>query len=752
MVNITTTKETEKESEKTIETTEKIENGQMNFEAVPCMFKSRQEDGAEGSLFGLLIRPAIASTTAKTELNNTILINNGLLKDDNNTKMLVTTNTNIAIKENSSSSTTLTNQPNLIEVLPACNNSVRGINQPSSVIFTSKMLQLQQPKGRPSTSLPFLSAPSGVPPILPRPKHHQQKKLRNLLLNKSPKVIPIQPKIAKTSSTFKATFNKSDGCFNSLSEMSDVQSPLHTPQIPSTSQQQHSSNNLSISTTSSISCSNNTLDGQHISPGLLSVHLSPSPKLATIKKCQKQKITLLKEKSSIRPQTPPNKLKKHQKRNKKIKQQNQSVNNSEIMLGEDLHEIDLSQLVNSTVITTEDYLPSQSEQPIYTNMDMYNTNNGTCVGLHQQSTSNNICQMQSSNTDIQLTQQQRILNFVENSNNQQQQQSLHSIIIPKNNIQRPLSTNTSSTTTTISSNNQQYNNNDQQQLSSSSISSNISTVSVISSSISQTNNSQGWHPYLVAHPGGSHISSTPDSGIQSIDGSPPSVYTPPMVSPYSSQVRSCESINLGGHGINLAFPISITQNNCLETFLQINNNNTSLPPQLIGQQQQNISENENKQNEENDCNEENEPSDFSDMPKLIPITNSQLDESLDGEENNNLKIKNNLKISDEEIKKYHQHQQPSTSNKSTKELLISQGMSLQELAECISSSIPPEQLKQLTCLIQSKALGAKEIQIIEKEKEIKKVATEINKEIFNNPSTSKEINNNIKETKKSKIK
>uniref|UniRef100_A0A1I8BC76 Uncharacterized protein n=1 Tax=Meloidogyne hapla TaxID=6305 RepID=A0A1I8BC76_MELHA len=99
MVNITTTKETEKESEKTIETTEKIENGQMNFEAVPCMFKSRQEDGAEGSLFGLLIRPAIASTTAKTELNNTILINNGLLKDDNNTKMLVTTNTNIAIKE-----------------------------------------------------------------------------------------------------------------------------------------------------------------------------------------------------------------------------------------------------------------------------------------------------------------------------------------------------------------------------------------------------------------------------------------------------------------------------------------------------------------------------------------------------------------------------------------------------------------------------------------------------------------------------
>ena len=29
---------------------------------------------------------------------------------------------------------------------------------------------------------------------------------------------------------------------------------------------------------------------------------------------------------------------------------------------------------------------------------------------------------------------------------------------------------------------------------------------------------QGWNPYLATHPGQSHISSTPDSGIQSIDG------------------------------------------------------------------------------------------------------------------------------------------------------------------------------------------------------------------------------------------
>jgi hypothetical protein len=36
----------------------------MSFEAVPCMFKSRQEDGAEAALFGLLIRPSAASSAA----------------------------------------------------------------------------------------------------------------------------------------------------------------------------------------------------------------------------------------------------------------------------------------------------------------------------------------------------------------------------------------------------------------------------------------------------------------------------------------------------------------------------------------------------------------------------------------------------------------------------------------------------------------------------------------------------------------
>nr|CAD2142669.1 unnamed protein product [Meloidogyne enterolobii] len=445
------------------------------------------------------------------------------------------------------------------------------------------------------------------------------------------------------------------------------------------------------------------------------------------------------------------------------------------MLGEDLHEIDLSQLVNSTVITTEDYLPSQSEPPIYTNMDMYNpNNNGNCVGLHQQSTTsnNNIChQMQSTNKDVRdipisnspmqlITQQQRPpLNFVENPNTQQQS-SLHSVsIIPKNtNIQRPSTSNNNiihhPSTTTISSNHQyntdhhqQHQQHQQQQHSS-----NISTVSVIPSLISQQqtcNSQQGWSPYLVPLPGGSHISSTPDSGIQSLD-SPPSVYTPPMVSPYSSQVRSCESISasLGGHGINLAFPIALTQNNCLETFLQINNT-AALPPQLIGQQQQqNISDehNLNKQNEEEkELNESSTSSDFSDMPKLIPITNSQHDDSLDGEDNNNVAEE---KSKDVEEEKPQQKPSTSTNKSTTKELLIHQGMTLQELAECISSSIPPEQLKQLTSLIQSKALGAKEINIVEQEKEIEttKEKEEMIVECLQPPT----IKNN-KEIKKQKL-
>ncbi|CAK5098003.1 unnamed protein product [Meloidogyne enterolobii] len=224
MVHITA-KETEEESEKSsFEATEKVvSSGEMSFEAVPCMFKSRQEDGAEGSLFGLLIRPAIASTSTTTELNNTILINNGVVNNDSGKEMLVATSGNVAIEGNPSSSTLTTNQPNIMQVLPACNNanSIR-VNQQqmtSSVIIASKMLQFQQPKGRliPSASFPLLPAPSGVPPILPKTSkhHHQQKKLKNLLLKSSPKVIPIQPKIAKTTlSTLTKTtiFNKSDGC------------------------------------------------------------------------------------------------------------------------------------------------------------------------------------------------------------------------------------------------------------------------------------------------------------------------------------------------------------------------------------------------------------------------------------------------------------------------------------------------------------------------------------------------------------
>uniref|UniRef100_A0A915N1P0 Uncharacterized protein n=1 Tax=Meloidogyne javanica TaxID=6303 RepID=A0A915N1P0_MELJA len=102
MVNITA-KETEEESEKSsFEATEKVvvSSGEMSFEAVPCMFKSRQEDGAEGSLFGLLIRPAtIASTsTTTTELNNTILINNGIVNNDSGKEMLVATSGNVAIE------------------------------------------------------------------------------------------------------------------------------------------------------------------------------------------------------------------------------------------------------------------------------------------------------------------------------------------------------------------------------------------------------------------------------------------------------------------------------------------------------------------------------------------------------------------------------------------------------------------------------------------------------------------------------
>jgi len=82
------------------------------------------------------------------------------------------------------------------------------------------------------------------------------------------------------------------------------------------------------------------------------------------------------------------------------------------------------------------------------------------------------------------------------------------------------------------------------------------------------------------------------------------------------------------------------------------------------------------------------------MPKLIPITNSQHDDSLDGEDNNNNSNVAEEKSKDIEEEKCQQKPSTSTNKSTTKELLIHQGMTLQELAECISSSIPPEQVKE----------------------------------------------------------
>lgn len=45
------------------------------------------------------------------------------------------------------------------------------------------------------------------------------------------------------------------------------------------------------------------------------------------------------------------------------------------------------------------------------------------------------------------------------------------------------------------------------------------------------------HMNGVQPPGSNHLSTSPDSGIQSIDGSPPSTFTPPMVSPFTVQVK-----------------------------------------------------------------------------------------------------------------------------------------------------------------------------------------------------------------------
>lgn len=130
--------------------------------------------------------------------------------------------------------------------------------------------------------------------------------------------------------------------------------------------------------------------------------------------------------------------------------------------------------------------------------------------------------------------------------------------------------------------------------------------------------------------------------------------------------------------------------------------------------------------------EEDEAGDYSDMPKLLPITHMDHDELLEAEQNGE-----NVALEERQRKQQQKERErvngdgehmawrvnavppvamttaPPTSSTllrpnmttlsaaaatmvptTTAEMLFHQGMSLQELAECISSSIPPEKVSR----------------------------------------------------------
>uniref|UniRef100_A0A183CE81 BAH domain-containing protein n=1 Tax=Globodera pallida TaxID=36090 RepID=A0A183CE81_GLOPA len=629
----------------------------------------RQEDGNEAQLFGLLIRPSPATQQTQQSLPGALPI------------------------------ATISAGASSIQIVPAPSPDTpkkvsakdgRNASRVGGTMFNAS--QQKCPTGSSVGTALFASATSsGMPPILPRPKqgksvartttqqHQQQQQqlMRSLL-----------PLPSKTTLTFEMAQSPSqvvpqlgtaaigglDGCEAlSVSTNASGSSSSSTPSLTSVS----------------VFPSQASPSSSAVQPnGLLTIQ-SPPPKTQPI-------ATSTGEKSTTKA---PRRRKSRQmlalEETEKEEGKKSSSNGTETdgagggggadLLG-DLHSIEYSQLVNSSVITTEDYLPSQSD-PIYTNMDMYNSTLGT-HGPPDANESVKGHQQKQTHADKNVLSSSALCPsaiFLHNQQHHQQQQQQHHFA------------NMQTNSATLSS----------------------SVRFVANGPVVPSQHSAHWHPYMGAHPGGpSHISSTPDSGIQSIDGSPPSVYTPPMVSPYASQVRSCESVNNGmlastvcaGGVANSSISIGATSSfygpaafsshteeslqisalsSSSSIFLSSSSSLMNVPPSLIIEQL--VDGGDNNESAE----QQQQEADFSDMPKLVPVTHTEHDEE----------------VAEEDVVR----PEPGTTEDDRRrggptDVLFHQGMSLHELAECLSSNISREQLKQLTSLIQRKAEEQKNLE------------------------------------------
>ncbi|KAL3090827.1 hypothetical protein niasHS_007202 [Heterodera schachtii] len=679
---------------------------------------SRQEDGNEAQLFGLLIRPS--ATTAQTQQSAPPpgVLPIAALTAGPSTIQIVPTSFSSSPSSDNGTKKGLPAQDGRA-VFSRCGSALFNTNSTTSNGVASTAAAL------------FASGTSnGMPPILPRPKNgktmarlsQQQQLMRSLVQ------LPT-----KTTSTlaFEMAQSSPQQIVSQLASTAISLENCEALSVSTASSSSSSSSGCSSSSTPSLLCSSvSAFPSQPIAStassnntnGLLTIHSPPQKakpqkaageKLATALKTPRRRRSRQTLASEGTAQSEEGNGASSSTARSNSGTETDNAGGGADLLG-DLHSIEYSQLVNSSVITTEDYLPSQSD-PIYTNMDMYSASSLSAAHLQQQ--------------NGQLKSEQR----------QQKQQTTDA----EKNTESPAAIVAPSLCpSAIFIHNQQHH---QQPLLGqshhSSASSSVRFVPSVSAAVPPPSSQQQphpshWHPYMGAHPGGpSHISSTPDSGIQSIDGSPPSVYTPPMVSPYASQVRSCESVNNGIHcgmpssssaicatvGGILPNPSSCSSapsfygtsaySSLTEESLTITTFNPSsssslflssslnVPPSLIIEQ---FAEGENGDGETaNDQSQrrqmlgqqqQGEEEDFSDMPKLVPVTHSE---------------------HDEEVVEQQDQFGPGTSatvpaaeddgKRGTAPPLFHPGMSLHELAECLSSNISREQLKQLTSLIQRKA-------------------------------------------------
>ncbi|KAI6171532.1 Histone-lysine N-methyltransferase [Aphelenchoides bicaudatus] len=185
--------------------------------------------------------------------------------------------------------------------------------------------------------------------------------------------------------------------------------------------------------------------------------------------------------------------------------------------------------------------------------------------------------------------------------------------------------------------------------------------------------------------GSNQLSTSPDSGIQSIDGSPPSMCTPPMVSPYTLQAANYdmhgETSTSGYQGHPSYGPPSCSAIPPAQSNAHEDDDDFSDMPTLVRADQ--------------DVSEQPEQPEYK-APASVPELCSKLDTSNGSAASISLSSRSFSRASTSQLEE--------DKESAEKSISITAGMDLTEIAERLMSTLDPEKLKQFTSIIQSKAL------------------------------------------------